>query len=123
LVPLASRSRYTQWRDTKDLQDRTQKLKTLASLPVLKQTALPFIKTSVPIRQPSPKAKETEDNGAKELILDALIGEACGDNDALEHPISIKAVFDDVTRLLANKKQAYAPRIFFDLLVLKQYTA
>ena len=75
------------------------------------------------IRQPPPEAKDSRDNRAKELILDALIGEAYRDNDALKQAMSIDAVFKDVYRLLANKKQAYAPRTFSDLLLLKQYTA
>jgi hypothetical protein len=123
LASIASRGRTTQWREAKDVQNRTKKLKTLAKLPVLKQTGLPFMAVLVLIRQPSPEAKDSRDNRAKELILDALIGEACGDNNALKQAMSIDAVFKDVYRLLANKKQAYAPRTFSDLLLLKQYTA
>jgi len=36
------------------------------------------------------------DDGAKELLIDALIGKACGDDDILEELITIQEVFDSV---------------------------
>ena len=36
--------------------------------------------------------------------------------------MTIQEVFDCIQRLLSNKKQDYAPRTFFDLSLLKQYT-
>jgi hypothetical protein len=70
------------------------------------------------------KTRETEDDGAEELILDALIGETCGDDDVLQERMTYQEVFDSVQGHLLNKKQPYLPRIIFDLhLFLKQYTA
>jgi hypothetical protein len=66
--------------------------------------------------------EEKEDDGAEELLMDALIGEACGDDDILEELMIIQEVFDSVQRLLLYQKQPYAPRTFSDLPLLKQYT-
>ena len=67
--------------------------------------------------------EEKEDDGAEELLMDSLIGESCGDGDILEGPMTVQEVFDSVQRLLSYQKQPYAPRTFFDLSLLKQYTA
>jgi hypothetical protein len=64
-----------------------------------------------------------EDNGAEELLMDSLIGEACRDEDILEELMTVQEVFNSVQTLLSYQKQSYAPRIFFDLSLLKQYTA
>jgi len=40
--------------------------------------------------------KSSEDNSAKELVLDALIGEAYRDDNILEELMSIRQVFDSV---------------------------
>ena len=55
--------------------------------------------------------------------MDALIGEACGDDDMIEEPMSVQEVFIAVQSLLSDKKGLYAPRTFSDLSLLKQYTA
>jgi hypothetical protein len=55
--------------------------------------------------------------------MDALIGETCGDNDALQERMTYQEVFNNVQLHLANQKQAYAPRTISDLQLLKQYTA
>jgi hypothetical protein len=54
--------------------------------------------------------------------MDALIGEACGDDDMIEEPMSVQEVFIAVQSLLSDKKGLYAPRTFSDLSLLKQYT-
>lgn len=61
---------------------------------------------------------EGEDDGAEEILLDALIGEACGDDEALEERMTFKEVFDDVTRLLGDQKQEYSPCTISDLHLL-----
>ena len=45
---------------------------------------------------------EDKDNGAEELLLDALMSEACGDDEALEERMTFKEVFNDVTWLLED---------------------
>jgi hypothetical protein len=62
------------------------------------------------------------DNRAKELLIDALIGEAYGDNNILEELMTIQEVFKSVQRLLLHLKQLYTPRTLSDLSLLKQYT-
>ena len=52
--------------------------------------------------------KSSEDNSAKELVLDALIGKACKDDNILKEPMSIRQVFNSIQGLLSNKKQLYA---------------
>ena len=99
---------------------------TPSKVPSFKQQKIAFRKA--PLEQPPPAltleaVPEEEDDGAEELLIDALIGEACGDDDILEEPMTIQAVFDSVQRLLSHQKQLYAPRTFSDLSLLKQYTA
>ena len=53
--------------------------------------------------------------------MDALIGEACGDDEALGERMTYKEVLDDVLVLLANPKQEYQPRTFTDLNLIRQY--
>jgi hypothetical protein len=48
------------------------------------QPKLPFYLVPASYPEPLLLPKEREDNGATELLLDALIGEACRDNDILE---------------------------------------
>jgi hypothetical protein len=55
--------------------------------------------------------------------MDALIGETCGDDDALWERMTYQEVFDSVQGHLSNQKAPYAPRTFSDLQLLKQYTA
>ena len=65
---------------------------------------------------------EDEDDGAEELIMDALMSEAYGDNEALEERMTYQEVQNDVDRLLADTKQSYTPRVIADLHLLRQYT-
>jgi hypothetical protein len=58
-----------------------------------------------PIKQPLALAPELpepkEDDGAKELLIDALIGKACRDDDILKELMTIQEVFNSVQRLLS----------------------
>jgi hypothetical protein len=81
---------------------------------------LPALRPEVPEEE---MLEEKEDDGAEELLMDSLIGESCADGDILEEPMTVQEVFDSVQRLLSYQKQPYAPRTFFDLSLLKQYTA
>ena len=61
-------------------------------VPSFKQQKIAFRKA--PLKQPPfalilEVVLEEEDNGAKELLIDALIGKACGDDDILEELITI----------------------------------
>jgi hypothetical protein len=73
---------------------------TPSKVPSFKQQKIAFRKA--PLEQPPPALileavlEEGEDDGAKELLMDALISEACGDDDILEEPMTIQAVFDSV---------------------------
>jgi hypothetical protein len=103
---------------------------TLTKNPSFTQKKLAFYQPSVDKQPAALKEqpdtfvpKEKEDDGAEELLLDALIGEACGDDDILKEPMTIQEVFDRIQSLLSDKKLEYQPRTFFDLSVLKQYTA
>jgi hypothetical protein len=44
---------------------------------------------------------EDKDNGTNELLLDALIGTACGDNEALDIRMTYQEVLNDVDIKLA----------------------
>jgi hypothetical protein len=55
--------------------------------------------------------------------MDTLIGETCGDDDALEDCMTYQEVFNSIQGHLSNQKAQYAPRTFSDLHLLKQYTA
>ena len=78
---------------------------TPSKVPSFKQQKIAFYKA--PLKQP-PLAftleaiPEEEDDGAKELLIDALIGKACRDDDILEELITIQVVFDSVQRLLLH---------------------
>ena len=82
-------------------EERIRKLINPATLPTLKQSRLLFLKL-LEARIPELILalllilKSSEDNGAKELLLDALISEACGDNNILEELILIRQVFNSV---------------------------
>ena len=54
--------------------------------------------------------------------MDALIGETCGDDDALQERMTYQEVFNSVQGHLSNQKALYAPRTFSDLQLLKQFT-
>lgn len=96
---------------------------TASTVPSFQQQTLAFYKAP-PAQQPAQEQpKEKEDDGAEELLLDALIGDACGDNDALDQSMTVQQVFDQVQSLLSDKKLEYAARTFLDLSLLKQYTA
>jgi hypothetical protein len=63
-----------------------------------------------------------EDNRTNELLLDALIGNACGDDKALDVQMTYQEVLDDVDIKLAQTKELYTSRIIADLHLLRQYT-
>ena len=65
---------------------------------------------------------EDKDDRTSELLLDALIGNACGDNEALDVRMTYQEVLDDVDIKLAQTKELYTPRIIADLHLLRQYT-
>ena len=99
---------------------------TPTTIPLFKQNKLPFL--IMPRAPPSPLVPppapiEEADNGVEELLLDALLGESCGDEDILQEPMTIQEVLNSVQGLLTNKKLEYAPRTFYDLSLLKQYTS
>ena len=65
---------------------------------------------------------EDKDDGTNELLLDALIGNACGDNEALDVRMTYQEVLDDVDIKLAQTKELYTPRVIANLYLLRQYT-
>jgi hypothetical protein len=65
---------------------------------------------------------EDEDDGANELLLDALIRDAYGDNEALDVRMTYQEVLDDVDIKLARTDNPYTSRIVADLHLLRQYT-
>ena len=82
-------------------EERIGKLINPATLLTLKQSRLLFLKLlEARIPEPIPALllmpKSSEDNSAKELLLDALIGEACKDDNILEELISIRQVFNSI---------------------------
>lgn len=97
-----------------------KKLKTLAKVLAFKQAGLPFIAVLIHIRQLFPKKEKSPDNKIEELLLNVLIGKACGekDNKVLKEIMTIKKVYNNVHRHLLNKRQPYAPKTIKDLLML-----
>ena len=65
---------------------------------------------------------EDEDNGTNELLLDALIGTACRDDEALDIRMTYQEVLDDMDIKLAQTKELYTLCIIADLYLLRQYT-
>ena len=128
-MPIAERSESTQVRAKREefkAEKRVEKLINPAILLAFKQTLLPWASPLIRQREPAlapTLAPEEVDDSAEELLLDALIGEACGDNNIIEELITIQQVFDSVQGLLSDVKQLYTLRTFSDLLLLKQYTA
>jgi hypothetical protein len=62
-----------------------------------------------------------KDDGTNELLLDALIGNACGDNKALDVRMTYQEVLDDVDIKLVQTKELYTLCIIADLYLLRQY--
>jgi hypothetical protein len=62
---------------------------------------------------------EDEDNGANELLLDALIRDAYGDNKALDIRMTYQEVLDDMDIKLARIDNPYTSRIVADLHLLR----
>jgi hypothetical protein len=62
---------------------------------------------------------EDEDDGTNELLMDALIGDACGDDEALDVRMTYQEVLDDVDIKLAQIKDLYTPCIVADLYLLR----
>jgi len=103
-VLIAKRSKSIQVRAKKSKrqeEERIGKLINPATLLILKQSRLLFLKL-LEVRIPELilalllMLKSSKDNSAKELLLDALISEACGDNNILEELILIRQVFNSV---------------------------
>ena len=65
---------------------------------------------------------EDQDDGANELLLDALIGDACGYDEALDVRMTYQEVLDDVDIKLARTDNHYTSYIVADLHLLRQYT-
>jgi hypothetical protein len=63
-----------------------------------------------------------KDNKTNELLLDALIRTACGDNKALDVRMTYQKVLNDVDIKLAQTKELYTPRVIANLHLLQQYT-
>ena len=59
--------------------------------------------------------KEKEDDGAEELLMDSLIGEACGDEDILEELMTVQEVFDSVQEIIIISKATIRPSNFLRL--------
>jgi hypothetical protein len=121
----SSRTQRRLTAEVKKQNEMLEKLKTPVKPPAFKQVKLPFGLAPVRVRQLSTEREEGPDDGMEELLLDALIGGACGhgDDETLWEIMTIKEVYDDVSKLLLNKNQVYAPKIFLDLNMLKQFTA
>jgi hypothetical protein len=75
-----------------------EKIISPVTLLTYKQSQIPFVR--IPRKSPPPPVVEPTiaqvDNGSEELLLDALIGEVCGDDDAMEQPMNIQEVFASV---------------------------
>jgi hypothetical protein len=110
-VPEKDRSARTQYRaenSRREEEERIGKLMTPATLPTYKQKRLPFVQLpEIKIREPTPPLapEASEDDGAKELLLDELIGEVSRDDDWLDEPMLVQEVFNKVQSLLSDKKQ------------------
>ena len=63
-----------------------------------------------------------EDDGTNELLMDALIRDVYGDNEALDVRMTYQEVLDDVDIKLVQIKDSYTPCIVADLYLLQQYT-
>jgi hypothetical protein len=62
---------------------------------------------------------EDQDDGANELLLDALIGNACRYDEALDVRMTYQEVLDDVDIKLVQTKDPYTSRIVADLYLLR----
>jgi hypothetical protein len=76
---------------------------TTSKVPSFKQQKIAFrkppLKQQLPalaLEVPEEVLEEKEDNGAEELLMDSLIGEACGDKDILEELMTVQEVFNSV---------------------------
>ena len=119
-------------RDKKEKEQARERLSMLSTplvLPKLKQTHLLFHQAlRAPLEPPSVqlpflKLEDHNNSRAEELLLDTLIREDCGDENALKDPLTIQKVLNSIQTILSNSKQLYLPRIIYDLQLLKQYTA
>jgi hypothetical protein len=59
-----------------------------------------------------------EDDRTNELLIDALIRDACGDDEALDVQMTYQEVLNDVDIKLAQIKDLYTPCIVADLHLL-----
>ena len=98
------------------------KLKSPIIVPSFKQKKLRFDIVRGPIDVPrdvqlrEEQRLEDEDDGEKELLLDALIRDACGDDEALDVRMTYQEVLENVDIKLAQTKDLYTPRIVADSL-------
>jgi len=60
-----------------------------------------------------------QDDRANELLLDALIGDTCGYDEALDVRMTYQEVLNDVDIKLARTKDPYISRIVADLYLLR----
>jgi hypothetical protein len=65
---------------------------------------------------------EDKDDRTNELLIDALIRNVYGDNEALDVRMTYQEVLDNVDIKLAQIKDSYTPYIIADLYLLRQYT-
>ena len=113
--------------DQRAKDTQVARLKTPIIVPSFKQKKLQFgiIEGLIDIPRDMQLRKEQrledEDNRTNELLMDALIGDACGDDEALDVRMTYQEVLDDVDKKLAYDKDVYIPRIVTDLYLL-QYT-
>jgi hypothetical protein len=127
---LRTQQKHAHNQRAKDAQVREQssRLKTLIIVPSFKQKKLQFdivrglidIPRDVQLREE--QRLKDKDNRTNELLLDALIGTACGDDEALDVRMTYQEVLDDVDIKLAQTKELYTLCVIADLYLLQQYT-
>jgi hypothetical protein len=77
----SSRTQRRLTAEVKKQNEILEKLKTPVKPLAFKQVKLPFGLAPARVRQLSPEREESLDNRIEELLLDALIGGACGHRD------------------------------------------
>jgi len=124
--PLRTQQKHAHDQRAKDTQ--VARLKTPIIVPSFKQKKLQFgiIKGPINIPRDMQLRKEQrlkdKDDGTNELLMDALIRNTCGDNEALDIRMTYQEVLNDVDIKLAQIKDSYTPYIVADLHLLRQYT-
>jgi hypothetical protein len=128
--PLRTQQKHTYDQRAKDAQVREQssRLKTLIIVPSFKQKKLQFDIVRGPIDIPrdvqlrEEQRLKDEDNRTNKLLLDAFIGTACRDNEALDIQMTYQEVLNDMDIKLAQTKELYTLYVIADLHLLRQYT-